>query len=101
MLLSTLLSLRHNNGKKGAEELDYILSPVAPFFNSLNATDAEPKDADANGAYHIALKGLVLLKKLNTMSVAGFEKTKRVKDKQSQWLPTNEWLEFAQMRSRQ
>ncbi|MCX7986434.1 MAG: type V CRISPR-associated protein Cas12a/Cpf1, partial [Bacteroidales bacterium] len=33
-LLNTTLKLRHNNGKKGSEEQDYILSPVAPFFDS-------------------------------------------------------------------
>jgi CRISPR-associated protein Cpf1 len=64
-LLSTLLSLRHNNGKKGTDEKDYILSPVEPFFNSLHASETQPKDADANGAYHIAKKGLLLLKRLN------------------------------------
>lgn len=47
---------------------DYIISPVRDasgrFFDSRNATDAEPKDADANGAYHIALKGLMILDRI-------------------------------------
>lgn len=47
---------------------DYIISPIRDasgrFFDSRNATDAEPKDADANGAYHIALKGLMILDRI-------------------------------------
>jgi CRISPR-associated protein Cpf1 len=95
-LLATLLSLRHNNGLKDEKEKDFILSPVEPFFNSENATENQPKDADANGAYNIARKGLVLLDRLRKMSVEDFEKTKKVKDKKTQWLPTKEWLQFAQ-----
>jgi len=60
--LNITLSLRHNNGEKGDKEQDYILSPVADdkgrFFDSRKAGDDMPKDADANGAYHIAMKGL-------------------------------------------
>ena len=58
-LLQITLSLRHS--KMGTDE-DFILSPVADeneeFFDSRDATENQPKDADANGAYHIALKGL-------------------------------------------
>lgn len=58
-LLQVTLSLRHS---KTGTDVDFILSPVAnengDFFDSRNATDIQPKDADGNGAYHIALKGL-------------------------------------------
>jgi len=47
---------------------DFILSCVKDrnghFFDSRNAQDDEVKDADANGAYHIALKGLMLTEKI-------------------------------------
>lgn len=93
-LLNTTLKLRHNNGKKGTEEQDYILSPVEPFFDSRQeaAKPAEqqklPVDADANGAFNIARKGLYLLtEKLNKMSLEDFEKTK---------LSNEEWLTCAQ-----
>jgi len=47
---------------------DFILSCVKDrkghFFDSRNAQDHEVKDADANGAYHIALKGLMLIEKI-------------------------------------
>ncbi len=67
--LQVLLALRYNNGKAGAEEKDYILSPVADprtgrFFNSLEADPTFPVDADANGAYNIAKKGLLLCMKI-------------------------------------
>ena len=46
-------------------DVDYILSPVknsdGEFFDSRVANERQPKDADANGAYHIALKGLQLV----------------------------------------
>lgn len=58
-LLRLLLSLRHS--KTGTDD-DFILSPIADkngdFFDSREAKDGKPKDADANGAYNIALKGL-------------------------------------------
>ncbi len=64
-LLSVTVSLRQS--KTGTDE-DFILSPVADangnFFDSRNATDSLPKDADANGAYHIALKGLWNIQKI-------------------------------------
>lgn len=58
-LLQVTVSLRHS--KTGTDE-DFILSPVADdngvFFDSRKASEKQPKNADANGAYHIALKGL-------------------------------------------
>lgn len=64
-LLSVVLSLRHNNGKKGNDEKDYILSPVSPFFNSLDKKPGLPENADANGAFHVAMKGLWVLEKIH------------------------------------
>lgn len=87
--LKVTTSLRQNNGKSGDEEKDFILSPIADskgeFFNSLKAKPDEPKDADANGAYHIALKGLLNLQAL-----------KEMKDlKKPDWkIKNKDWLEF-------
>jgi CRISPR-associated protein Cpf1 len=76
--LRVLLALRYNNGRKGNEEKDYILSPVADengnFFNSLKADGSLPVDADANGAYHIAKKGLLLIKKIKEFDPEGNKK---------------------------
>lgn len=87
--LKVTTSLRQNNGEKEEKEKDFILSPVAnskgEFFNSLRAKSDEPKDADANGAYHIALKGLMNLQAL-----------KEVKDlKKPDWkIKNKDWLDY-------
>ncbi len=90
-LLAVTLQLRHNNGEKGKEEKDYILSPVADrqgkFFNSLDAPETLPKDADANGAYHIALKGLQLLRKMDETPAEELNKIKLA-------MSNDEWLSF-------
>lgn len=56
------LQMRNSWAKTGE---DYIQSPVlngrGEFFDSRKTAEYLPKDADANGAYHIALKGLMLL----------------------------------------
>lgn len=62
--LKLVLQMRYSDGKKR----DFILSPVANseglFFNTENATENEPKDADANGSYHIGLKGKLMAEKI-------------------------------------
>ena len=67
--LQLTLQLRHTNPHaKNEKDEDFILSPVADqngqFFDSRKATEKEPQNADANGAYHIALKGLMTLKNI-------------------------------------
>lgn len=71
-LLKTLLMLRYtkpSTGKKPTPDEDFILSPVADargvFFDSRRADKCiNINDADANGAYHIALKGLWALRQI-------------------------------------
>ena len=78
------LQMRNSNAQTGE---DYIESPVLnkrnEFFDSRKADDSLPKDADANGAYHIALKGLQLLKE-------GLD-IKKAEEKQHE-----KWFRFAQ-----
>lgn len=66
-LLGLTLQLRHIY-KDGDEEKDFILSPVADkggnFFDSRKAKENQPKDGDANGAFNIARKGLMVLKQI-------------------------------------
>ena len=58
------------NSRSEAEDRDYdrIISPVlnsdGDFYESNKAVDVLPKDADANGAYCIALKGLYEVKQI-------------------------------------
>ena len=74
------LQMRNSNA---ATEEDYILSPVAADGNHFNSMDEAnkgrdangnwisklPVDADANGAYHIALKGIYLLMNPQTKKI--------------------------------
>lgn len=87
-LLGLTLSLRH---AKSGTDIDYILSPVADadgnFFDSRKASDKYPKDADANGAYHVALKGLWVLETIN--KAENLNKLKLA-------ISNKEWLAFAQ-----
>lgn len=89
-LLKTLLALRYSNT---SSDEDFILSPVANdkgvFFNSALADNTQPQNADANGAYHIALKGLWLLNELKNSD--DLNKVKLAIDNKT-------WLNFAQNR---
>ncbi|MCD8284341.1 MAG: type V CRISPR-associated protein Cas12a/Cpf1 [Opitutae bacterium] len=86
-----LLQMRNSDAKRGK---DYILSPVknatGGFYDSSayeNEADAKlPKDADANGAYHIALKGLLLLKRNQNSDKADLK------------IANGEWFKFVQSR---
>lgn len=75
----TTLQMRNSNA---STEEDYIMSPVAKngYQFCTNEVDKEedaegyciaklPVDADANGAYHIALKGLYLIKNSQTKKI--------------------------------
>lgn len=91
-LLRLTLSLRHS--KTGTDD-DFILSPVAndngEFFDSRETSNVMPKDADANGAYHIALKGLWNLQQIRQHDWE-CDKPKPL----SLNLSNEDWLGFAQ-----
>lgn len=74
-------------------ETDYLISPVMnakrEFYDSRKAGDNLPKDADANGAYHIAKKGLWLLKQIDAHEGEDWKKLKLA-------ITNKEWLKFAQ-----
>ena len=88
-LLSITLQLRYNNGSR-RKRLHLVTGKNSSvyFFNSLNATDHQPKDADANGAYHIAKKGLFLLSQINNPET---DLNKPVLN-----ITNQSWLEFVQ-----
>mgnify|MGYP007057728398 CR=1 FL=1 len=73
-----ILQMRNSNART---EEDYVISPVkspdGTFFDSREESRNEkvlPKDADANGAYHIALKGLYLLKRFDVADEKSLKK---------------------------
>ena len=74
-------------------ETDYLLSPVTDangnFYDSRNNISTLPIDADANGAYNIARKGLWIIQKIQ-QSQPG--------EKLNLAISNREWLQFAQQR---
>lgn len=87
------LALQLRNTVAGTDnENDYILSPVeyeeGKFFDSRKAGEDEPQNADANGAYHIAMKGLQALRRIEDGKVKKFPKNGERKA----------WLAFMQNR---
>ena len=87
-LMKLLLQMR--NSITNSEE-DYLLSPVADekgnFFDSRKGIESLPIDADANGAYNIARKGLWAIRKIQET---------REDEKPSLNITNKEWLQFAQ-----
>jgi CRISPR-associated protein Cpf1 len=87
-LMKLLLQMRNS---KTNSEVDYLLSPVADehghFFDSREGIDSLPDNADANGAYNIARKGLWVIRKIQETLE---------EEKLSLAITNKEWLEFAQ-----
>ena len=87
-LMKLLLQMR--NSITNSEE-DYLLSPVADsaghFFDSREGICSLPIDADANGAYNIARKGLWVVRKIQETASG---------EKVSLSVTNKEWLQFAQ-----
>lgn len=80
LLWNFKIILQMRNSKPNSE-IDYLISPVmaedGSFFDTreqfaLGDKAKLPKDADANGAYHIALKGLYLLKNDFNLNEKGY-----------------------------
>ena len=94
-LLRVVTRLRYGNGCPGDRNEDYILSPVAnnagQFFDSRAGDATMPLDADANGAYHIALKGLWILNAIRETNEDDLGKPKLN-------LNTEKWQAFARQR---
>ena len=84
------LTLQMRNSEIGTE-IDYMQSPVADangnFYNSETCDDSLPKNADANGAYNIARKGLWIVQQIKAA-----DDLKNVKLS----ISNKEWLKFAQ-----
>lgn len=87
-LMKLLLQMR--NSITNSEE-DYLLSPVADdsghFFDSRKGYSNLPINADANGAYNIARKGLYIVRKIQQTAKS---------EKPSLVISNKDWLLFAQ-----
>ncbi len=89
-LMKLLLQMRNSITNS---DVDYLLSPVADdngnFYDSRCCGDTLPCDADANGAYNIARKGLWALRQIQE-SDEGQKLNLAIKNR--------EWLNFAQQK---
>jgi len=87
-LFKLLLQMR--NSKSGTA-IDYLQSPVADengyFYNSDTCDASLPNNADANGAYNIARKGLWIVQQI---------KASKENDKLNLVISNKEWLQFVQ-----
>ena len=87
-LLKLLLQLR--NSETGTL-VDYLSSPVAnekgEFYNSETCDESLPKNADANGAFNIARKGLWVVRQIKCADDI---------DNIKLAVSNKEWLSFAQ-----
>ena len=87
-LMKLLLQMR--NSIANSEE-DYLLSPVMDekgcFFDSRDNDGTLPENADANGAYNIARKGLWIIRKIRETAE---------NEKPSLKITNKQWLLFAQ-----
>lgn len=86
------LTLQMRNSMTGTE-IDYLVSPVSDenglFYDSRTCGDQLPKNADANGAFNIARKGLMWISQLQAC------------DKLDHFTPdlsNKSWLHFAQQK---
>lgn len=89
-LMKLLLQMRNSITNS---EIDYLVSPVMDenglFYDSRICTESLPKDADANGAYNIARKGLWAIRKIQ----------ESIEEERPSLAITNkEWLQFAQQK---
>jgi CRISPR-associated protein Cpf1 len=85
-LLSLTMQLRNSDDNN-----DYIISPVKDskgrFYDSRTGISNLPKDADANGAYNIARKGLIIVNRIKQLG----------DDENLKYSITNaEWLNYVQ-----
>ena len=84
------MTLQMRNSKTGTD-IDYLISPVAnengQFYDSRTCGASLPENADANGAYNIARKGLWVARQIQK---------KDSSEKVDMSISNKEWLNFAQ-----
>lgn len=86
------LTLQMRNSITGTD-IDYLISPVkngsGEFFDSRQNRPGLPENADANGAYNIARKGLWIIEQIKDKEPAELDKLKLA-------ISNKEWLAYAQ-----
>ena len=86
-LFSLIVQMRNSDAQE-----DKLISPVlndrGEFFET-GKNEITPIDADANGAYNIARKGLWIIEKIKDTDIEQLDKVKLV-------ISNKEWLQYAQ-----
>ncbi len=92
-LFKLTVQMRNSISKSTESGDDYLISPVKnknnEFYDSRKAGDGLPVDADANGAFHIAKKGLWALQQIRSHE-GEWKKLKLA-------ISNKEWLQFVQV----
>lgn len=92
-LLNAVLQMRNSNPRT---EEDFIISPAADrynhYFDTRENVPGLPDNADANGAYNIARKGLWILEQLRSID----EKDDKALRRADLAISNKEWIEFVQ-----
>ena len=82
------------NSITGRTDVDYIISPVknaaGRFYDSRKAASDLPCDADANGAYNIARKVLLFIRRLQA------QEESNLMNKDLEKITNAQWLSFVQ-----
>lgn len=96
-LFKLMLQMRNSKTGSTKSEDDYIISPVKNakgfFYDSRKNIKNLPKDADANGAYNIARKGLMLINRI--------KETTEDKAKIDYVITNSEYLNYVQSQDNQ
>jgi hypothetical protein len=89
--VNAIVSMRVTDPKqaKGTDANDFILSPVVPYFDSRHGHTELPENGDANGAYNIARKGLIVFERINRPETWN-------KEKPDLLIKANQWRNFSQ-----
>lgn len=98
-IFNLILKVRNDlKNDKDSTMNDVIISPIMNskgyFYDSSNRISCEglPDNGDANGAYHIALKGLMILQRNNELEDSSMELNQIIKNE--------EWFNFIQNRNK-
>lgn len=94
LFLNFKYTVQMRNSKTGDVDTDYLISPVINskgyFFCTQSADSSLPNNADSNGAFHIALKGLMVLNRIYNSDITNMKKN----DTKLCSITNNDWFNY-------
>jgi predicted kinase len=100
---SLICQIRNTNPDGKGNNNDFILSPVEPFFDSRKDNGKKlPKNGDDNGAFNIARKGVITLRKINQWKNENKilkQEGKKEKTAPNLFISNQDWDNFTQNRT--